>query len=56
MTGSRAAALPSVPRNASRRVGLWAGQPGHGSFFSNGPLLALRATLGMFLILAAIFA
>jgi hypothetical protein len=32
-----------------------AGRPGHGSFFSNGPLLALHATLGMFLILSAIF-
>jgi hypothetical protein len=32
-----------------------AGHPGHGSFFSNGPLLALHATLGMFLLLSAIF-
>ena len=32
-----------------------AGHPGHGSFFSNGPLLALHATLGMLLILSAIF-
>jgi hypothetical protein len=32
-----------------------AGHPGHGSFFSNGPLLALHAALGMFLILSAIF-
>jgi hypothetical protein len=32
-----------------------AGHPGHGSWFGNGPLLALHAALGMFLILAAIF-
>ena len=32
-----------------------AGHPGHSSFFGNGPLLAIHATLGMFLILAAIF-
>jgi len=32
-----------------------AGHPGHGSFFSNGPLLALHATLGMLLMLSAIF-
>ena len=32
-----------------------AGDPGHGSWFSNGPLLAMHAALGMFLILAAIF-
>lgn len=32
-----------------------AGDPGHGSWFGNGPLLALHAALGMFLILAAIF-
>ena len=32
-----------------------AGHPGHGSFFSNGPLLALHATLGMFMLLSAIF-
>lgn len=32
-----------------------AGRPGHGSFFSDGPLLALHATPGMFLILSAIF-
>ena len=82
MTGSQAAAPPSVQRTASRRAGLrqaslailivliaqfglgmgvnlyvtlpTAGHPGHGSFFSNGPLLALHATLGMFLILSAI--
>lgn len=32
-----------------------AGHPGHGSFFSNGPLLAAHAALGTFLILSAIF-
>jgi hypothetical protein len=32
-----------------------AGHPGHGSFFSNGPLLAAHAALGTFLILFAIF-
>jgi hypothetical protein len=32
-----------------------AGHPGHGSFYSNGPLLALHATLGLFLIISAIF-
>src|SRR5215472_17458737 len=32
-----------------------AGDPGHGSWFSNGPLLAMHAAIGMFLILAAIF-
>jgi hypothetical protein len=32
-----------------------AGHPGHGSFFSNGPLLAFHAALGIFLMLAAIF-
>jgi hypothetical protein len=32
-----------------------AGHPGHSSFFGNGPLLAIHAALGMFLILAAIF-
>jgi hypothetical protein len=32
-----------------------AGHPGHASWFGNGPLLALHAALGMFLILAAIF-
>jgi hypothetical protein len=32
-----------------------AGHPEHGSWFGNGPLLALHAALGMFLILAAIF-
>ena len=32
-----------------------AGDPGHGSWFSNGPLLAMHAALGMFLILSAIF-
>jgi hypothetical protein len=32
-----------------------AGHPGHSSWFGNGPLLALHAALGMFLILAAIF-
>lgn len=83
MTGSQAAAPPSVQRTASRQAGLRqaslaililmitqfglgigvnlyvtlpaAGHPGHGSFFSNGPLLALHATLGMFLLLSAIF-
>ena len=83
MTGSQAAASPSVQRTASRQVGLrqaslaililliaqfglgmgvnlyvtlpTAGHPGHGSFFSNGLLLALHATLGLFLLLSAIF-
>lgn len=83
MTGSQAAAPPSVQRTASRQAGLrqailailillisqfglgigvnlyvtlpTAGHPGHGSFFSNGRLLALHAALGTFLILAAIF-
>ena len=32
-----------------------AGRPGHASWFGNGPLLALHASLGMFLVLAAIF-
>ena len=32
-----------------------AGHPGHASWFGNGPLLALHAALGMFLLLAAIF-
>jgi hypothetical protein len=32
-----------------------AGHPGHGSWFGNGPLLAMHAALGMFLLLAAIF-
>ena len=32
-----------------------AGHPGHASWFGNGPLLALHASLGMFLSLAAIF-
>jgi hypothetical protein len=32
-----------------------AGRPGHASWFGNGPLLALHAALGMFLVLAAIF-
>ena len=31
------------------------GQPGHSSWFGNGPLLALHAALGMFLVLAAVF-
>jgi hypothetical protein len=31
------------------------GHPGHGSWFGNGPLLAIHAALGMFLILAALF-
>jgi len=31
------------------------GIPGHSSFFGNGPLLAVHAALGMFLMLAAIF-
>jgi hypothetical protein len=31
-----------------------AGHPGHGSFYSNGALLALHATLGLFLLLSAI--
>ena len=32
-----------------------AGHPGHASWFGNGPLLALHAALGMFLVLAAVF-
>src|SRR6266852_2280657 len=32
-----------------------AGDPGHASWFANGPLLAFHAALGLFLILAAIF-
>jgi hypothetical protein len=32
-----------------------AGHAGHASWFGNGPLLALHASLGMFLVLAAIF-
>ena len=32
-----------------------AGHPGHASWFGNGPLLALHAALGMFLILSAAF-
>jgi hypothetical protein len=32
-----------------------AGHPGHVSWFGNGPLLALHAALGMFLVLSAIF-
>jgi ACR3 family arsenite efflux pump ArsB len=32
-----------------------AGHPGHASWFGNGPLLALHAALGMFLVIAAIF-
>ena len=32
-----------------------AGRPGHASWFGNGPLLALHATLGMILVLSAIF-
>ena len=32
-----------------------AGRAGHASWFGNGPLLALHAALGMFLVLAAIF-
>ena len=32
-----------------------AGHPGNASWFGNGPLLALHAALGMFLVLAAIF-
>ena len=32
-----------------------AGHPGHASWFGNGPLLALHAAFGMFLVLAAIF-
>jgi hypothetical protein len=31
-----------------------AGHPGHGSFYSNGPLLALHATIGLFLLVFAI--
>jgi hypothetical protein len=32
-----------------------AGHPGPASWFGNGPLLALHASLGMFVVLAAIF-
>jgi hypothetical protein len=32
-----------------------AGRPGNGSWFGNGPLLALHAALGMFLVLASVF-
>jgi len=32
-----------------------AGHPGHASWFGNGPLLAMHAALGMFLVLAAVF-
>jgi len=32
-----------------------AGHPGHGSIFNNGVLLALHATLGLLLLLSAIF-
>jgi hypothetical protein len=32
-----------------------AGHPGHSSWFGNGPLLAIHAAAGMFLILAALF-
>jgi hypothetical protein len=32
-----------------------AGHPGHSSWFGNGPLLALHATLGMILVLSAVF-
>ena len=32
-----------------------AGHHGHASWFGNGPLLALHAALGMFLVLAAVF-
>ena len=32
-----------------------AGHPGHASWFGNGALLALHASLGIFLVLAAIF-
>src|SRR5262252_105983 len=32
-----------------------AGHPGHSSWFGNGALLALHATLGMILVLSAIF-
>jgi hypothetical protein len=32
-----------------------AGHPGHSSWFGNGALLALHATLGMILVLAAVF-
>jgi len=32
-----------------------AGHPGHSSWFGNGVLLALHATLGMILVLAAVF-
>src|SRR5690348_10539004 len=32
-----------------------AGEPGHASWSGNGPLLALHAALGLYLILAAIF-
>jgi hypothetical protein len=31
------------------------GQPGHSSWFGNGPLLGLHVALGMFLVLAAVF-
>ena len=83
MTGSQAAAPPSIHRTESRQVGLRkaslamlllailqfglgigvnlyvtlpaAGHPGHGSILSNGPLLAMHATLGLFLLLSAIF-
>ena len=32
-----------------------AGHPGHADWFGNGPILALHAALGMFLVLAAVF-
>ena len=32
-----------------------AGHPGHASWFGNGPLLALHAATGMFLVIAAVF-
>ena len=32
-----------------------AGHPGHSSWFGNGALLALHVSLGMFLVLAAVF-
>ena len=32
-----------------------AGHPGHASWFGNGPLLALHAVTGMFLVIAAVF-
>ena len=82
MTGSQAAAPPSLQPTASRQAGLRraslaililviaqfglgmgvnlyvtlpaAGHPGHGSFYSNGPLLAMHATLGLVLLLSAI--